>query len=114
MLQDYVITASAQPKVNWDAALTLGTCIIVCGAVISPVISKVYRRYRVNNQRLWNVLLGIIATSVLFVGSLSAVTLLGYWSAGILKALEVEQGVHRPWTPKGLRPIEGGHYVPEN
>lgn len=103
----YILLMADTTKTNWDAALTLGTCILVVAATISPVISKLYQRYRIDGRRLWNVLLGTMLTSILFVGTLFAIIILGYWSAQILHHFSVEQGVIRPWTPKGLVPYGG-------
>lgn len=103
-LADYVLVMHDVQKVNWDGALTLGTCILVAGAVISPAISYLYKRFRVDNKRLWNVMLGTILTSTLYLLSITATVLLGFWTASILQRLGVEQGVIRPWTPDRMAP----------
>lgn len=99
-----VLVFTHATKVNWDAALTLGTCIIVAGATISPLISKIYQRYKIKGKYLWNTLLGTILVSSLFLLTFCSVILLGYWTAQILQALGIEQGIIRPWTPQGLEP----------
>ena len=116
--QLYLQTFTAARHVNWDAAITLGTCaIVVCRLAYQPV-NLVYRRFNAEPQGvnfngdggmswLWyvyNFLLGIIITVVVLAGCFAAVILLGYWIAQGMHLDTIDQGVvrdhsHAQWIP---------------
>lgn len=110
----YIQLWSMQEHLNWDAALTLGTCgIMICRLAYRP-INWVWRRWawdpevRIRDQKLaqsaYNLLLGLFIIAFMCFGITCAVVLLGYWSAAILEFFHIPQGVIRPYTSEGLVP----------
>ena len=104
-METHLVTAVMHSTVNWNAALSLGTCLVVVGAVMSPALSATYHRFCIQDKQLWNALLIITIVVVGYMLGILALIALGYWSAQLMEALGISQNVIRPWETMGTIPL---------
>lgn len=103
---NYIQTYTHTPRINWDAALTLGCCILVACRAASTPIQYVYSRLKSRQSNLLgvveNVLLGCGLTVFFVAGIISVMLSLGIIGGKTLQAFGVPQGIQREWTMTGL------------